>query len=341
MRFAREVIPIVLALFSFGLAESHATEPGSQPYIDQLLDDLKSKSSSKPEGTQMSSETPYLDQRRMQLLRERSDPPEGAYLEQLKQTLPEPKGEGSEGYAEKVKSNLPPNENPSAIQNYHEGKSELQFKRPGQIHHAIGLRVSAKVDRQISAAQSGSVNLPFETFYGREFRPEVTAFYEYQPFHSEWLGNIGIVGSLGFNYFSAQGTFGFELPKPGNTGFFSSQARTSFQFFVVPVSVSAIYRFNLLRILRPYVMIGPTLVNYMEVRSDVGASKRGVSTAFTTSLGVALLLDWMSRSASWNLYSDYGVKHFYLTLDYTRVSPLGGDLRFASDSFSGGLTYEF
>ncbi|MEO5969207.1 MAG: hypothetical protein ABIQ95_04705, partial [Bdellovibrionia bacterium] len=214
-----------------------------------------------------------------------------------------------------------------------------EFKRPGNIHNAMGLRYSLSVSRTIEGA-AGSQAANFKSVYGGIYDPEFALFYEYQPFHSEWLGNIGIVTNVGIDYFYGVARFARELPKPGG-GVFPINSLTKLQFFSVPVTIALNYRFNLLRILRPYAMIGPTLIGYLESRNDGGPVLKGYSQGFTTSIGVSVLMDWINKNSSWDLYSSFAVKHYYLTLDYTRLVPLSGDVRFSFEGISAGLTFEY
>jgi hypothetical protein len=150
------------------------------------------------------------------------------------------------------------------------------------------------------------------------------------------------VGSVGLGYYHGNGNFAVDLAKPDGSGeFFGTASRTKFQFFTLPVMAGLSYRFNLLRILRPYVMAGPTLIGYVEMRNDSKEGNRGYSTGVYFSGGVSILLDWISKTSSWELYSNEGVKHYYLTIDYSRLSTLSGDVSVAVSGVYAGLTFEF
>jgi hypothetical protein len=316
-------------------------EPNGQPYIDQLLQEIHGSKSPRDNKDSQSGNSTYLEGIQTRLKSETSQSPPGSFIEDLKATdaLRDEAGK-SESYSEKERIRLETKSTTGAIQAVHEGKSELEFKRPGSIHHAMGLRYSVSINREIGGTSVAQA-FDFQNIYGGSYAPEFAIFYEYQPFHSEWFGNVGIVGSVGVNYFYGVGQYAIQVPKPGGTGFFPANSAQKLQFFAVPIMVALNYRFNLFRILRPYVMLGPTLIGYLESRNDSVASNRGHSQGFTTSLGVSILMDWLSRGSSWNLYEDFAVKHYYLTLDYTQLVPLTGDVSFAFRGVSAGLTFEY
>jgi hypothetical protein len=317
----------------------------SQPYIDHLLKTMDSDNPPGQYSGNLKNGTPFIDSVNSKLNKEDTDQKESSYIEELRMTDPNPeKNKEHENYSGNIKSNLEPKDQTGAIQAYHEGRSELEFMRPGNIHNAIGFRYSVSgparaIEEGNSAVSAGSFN---NVYSAGIYAPEFSVFYEFQPFHSEWFGNFGLVASIGVNYFYGVGKFGLQLTKPGGVGLFSSQSLTQFQFLYIPVMVGVNYRFNLLRILRPYVMVAPTLIGMFESRNDNGPFHYGRAQGVTASLGVSILLDWWSRSTSWDLYEDYSVKHFYLTLDGTWLEPIDGRyISIRSKGFTAGMTYEF
>ena len=110
----------------------------------------------------------------------------------------------------------------------------------------------------------------------------------------------------GMSYFHGLGVFAqpLEIPQPGGTSsgkLFSNQSNTKYQFFAAPVTVGLDYRFNLFRFLRPYIIAGPTVVGYVEMRNDATPGSHGHSEGFLVAAGASLLLDWMSSEGSWDL----------------------------------------
>lgn len=316
-----------------GSSSAHADNNTASPYVDALRKKLDSETPAPTESYTESlrvklggSETSqgYSEQVRQQLLKKDTD-----------QLAPVPPS----SYTETEKQRLGPPENGGAIQAVNEGHSELKAKRVGEIHHAAGLRYGASLTRDITAA-AGAASAPFNSIYGSNYAPDVTLFYEYQPFHSEWFGNFGLVSSLGVGYYHGGGKFSVDLTKPSG-GQFGTESRTKFQFFTLPLMAGVDYRFNLLRYLRPFVMVGPTLIYYTEKRSDDRESFSGYSKGVFFSGGVSILLDWINGASSWDLYTEHGVKHYYLTVDYSRLSTFSGVVSVAVSGINAGLTFEF
>ncbi|MCM2277088.1 MAG: hypothetical protein NDJ89_03345 [Oligoflexia bacterium] len=321
----------LLGAMSFlGLTAAFAAEQGgtsAQPYIDSIRSELPEESA-----------RPSLEEERRRLREEK--PEEGSYIEKLKSEDPEsfkkPENEGT--YLEEKRRNLDPKESGGAIQALHEGRSELKPRFEGEIHHAFGFRIGATADRSLSG---DAVARSFESVYGSGFAPDLTLFYEYQPFRSEWAGNIGLYGSLGASYFSGKGAFQY-LPKKAWDGMnFPEEARTGFKFFIVPVSLGLDYRFNLFHFIRPYVIAAPTAIAYFETRSDEVEGHRGYSKALFMAGGASILLDWISSDGAWDQYTSNNVRHTYLTVEYSRYDTIAGDLDFSISGLSAGILFEY
>lgn len=332
------------------LAQENSAEGESvQPYIDSVKEELDETHPVPKHGAES-----YIESIQKKLREEDPDQelssqdPNGGYIDQLRRDYPEklapppaaPDGALVQPYIDAQKLELEPKESGGAIQAVKDGTSELKARRDGNIHHAFGLKYGASLTRNITAPAGTAAN-NFNDIYGANYAPDLSFFYEYQPFHSEWLGNIGIIGMAGVGYFSGNGRYPFALNKPGGGQFGLTAASSRVQFFSLPVTVGVDYRFNLFRILRPYVMVGPTAIGYLEIRLDGGSSFRGVSSGFLAQAGVSLLLDWLSRGASWDAYAEHGIKHSYLTLDYTRLTTFSGDVNFAVDGIVAGLAFEY
>jgi hypothetical protein len=108
----------------------------------------------------------------------------------------------------------------------------------------------------------------------------------------------------------------------------------------IPVTVGAVYRFNLLRLLRPYLKVGASLVGYLEDRSDDLGVLRGNSRGVTSGAGVAFPLDWLDSGGSWSMYDTFRVNRYFLTVDYQRLDTFSGALDFSVSGLSIGLLFE-
>jgi hypothetical protein len=323
---------------------AYSEEKPVSPYIDQIRREMDERDRAKRDNSEPtdSSNTvdPYLQSVRKKLDREKpqSETSSESYTEQQKKLLAAPKNPtGSESYSDQEKAKLAPESNPSAIQAVKEGKSELHARRSGEIHNAAGIRIGPSLTHDVTASTGLR---PFNDIYGSNAQPDVELFYEYQPWHSEWYGNLGIFGQTGVGYAHGKGVFQFPVANPSaNTKDTSSS--TTFQFFTVPVTVGLNYRFNLFRYLRPFVMAGPSEIIFYEGRSDGQDGHTARSTGFLATGGVSILMDWISGQSSQDLYSSNGIKHYYLSIDYSRLSTFSGDVRVTVSGIYAGFTFEF
>jgi len=313
-------------------------EPVSnQPYIDQVKRGWKEK----PAAVQAdpSVPDPYL-----QSIKKKQLPtsyPNESYIEHLRKSDPSLQRETPSTFLDREKEKMTPKETRSAIADTKSGRSQVRAKKEGKIRNAAGFRVGAAVDRAV--ARPGGTTT-FTQVYGNKWVPDITAFFEYQPFHSEWLGNVGVVASFGFTQNRGSGQFAFAPNRPpilGGTTTFSTKSSTNFNFISLPLVIGANYRFNLARIIRPYAQIGAAAIGYIETRDDQKKGNRGYSNGYSMSVGANLKLDWLDKTTSWDLYQSSGIQQYYLTIDYTRLATLAGPVDFTVSGFSAGLTYEF
>ncbi|MBI2711263.1 MAG: hypothetical protein HYX41_00165 [Bdellovibrio sp.] len=323
---------LVLGLFNLNAAAS-STSPS---YIDEIKrqmreqgEDLDKKSGEGPsyiESIKRSDTTEVEDSR--------------GYTERIRKAIQDDRVEGDDrSYTEVEKIKLEPKPEGGAIQAVLDGKSELSAKKKGDIHFHAGLRYGVAMAREITAAR-GYQGADFGAVYGSQYAPDFAFFYEYQPFHSEWFGSFGILGMLGLGYYRGLGQFSYSIPKPGG-GTFSQSSSTAFTLYVLPVTVGVSYRFNLFRLLRQFIIVGPTAIAYYEARIDDASNKRAYSFSMMGTVGVSVLLDWMEKTGTFDLYSLHGVHHLYLNVDYSRWLPFPGDFSFAGSALTVGLSLEF
>jgi len=318
------------AAFLFCLSAPAYAETGSiQPYIDQLKKDMP-PSEGKREGS-------FIESVRQKLPSE----PSGSYIDHLKSNFEQAPERKSAIEKERARQSAEgKNQTSGPIEKLKTGKSELELRRPGEIGNAMGFRIGATLTRDITATNgAGAKN--YSDIYGGDRVPEISLFYEFQPFHSEWFGNVGFFGNMGVGFDSGKGTFQYQPPNAGGGAAFTAESRTRFKFFYAPVVAGMNYRFNLFRIVRPFVMAGPALIPYWETRDDSKPGVKGFSRGLYVSAGASLLLDFVNRASAWDLYEAHGVKHYYLTVDYSRLTTSVGDVLFNVNGFSAGFTFEF
>ena len=311
----------------------------SQPYIDSLLQKQKEEAG---EETSQPPES-YTEKLKKKLAEEEAQSggnPGESYIERLRREDPDRFGKPQDShYTETLKQKLEPGEVGGAIRAVQEGRSELKPRYKDGYTGAFAVRYAAVATRSYNG-NAESVYQPFASVYGGNYVPEIGFFYEHQPFHSEIFGNLGLVGGVSISYAHGSGAFQTDLPKPWGGGNFGAP-RTLFQFWTIPVSLGANYRFNLLHYLRPFVQALPTLTLYSEDRNDGVDAKKGFSLAFQWSGGVSILMDWLSPSGAWDAYHQNGIRHTYLTLEYAVVTPIASPVTFGQNGLYGGITFEF
>ncbi len=321
-------------------------EESNQPYIDLLKQTMPPEKNVAP-AAESGEPDPYIQSIRK---KQEAQPgwvedPSQNYTDRLRESDPKRgQNESSEGYSDGIRSRLEPKPPGGAIEAVMQNRSELQQKRLGDIHHAFGFRVSASRTFSITG-ETGSANGNFSDYYKTGYTPELSFFWEYQPFHSEWFGNFGLIGSGTVSYAMGKGRFpsavAGSLANPFGGSDFTLDSRTNLRFITIPVSVGLIYRFNLPRIIRPYAMVAPTLTAYGEYRDDNKGSKTGYSTGILFSGGINLEVDRLFKELAWDLYADYGIKKFYLTIDYSKLTTASGLISFDRSVVSLGMTYEY
>ncbi len=311
----------------------------SQPYIDQIKLEMEPKPPSSFSGASYTEEVKKKLESENPALKGADE----SYIDYLREQNPSLRSKSSEEtYLEAEKAKLKPKNEIGAIQAVQEGKSGLQLKKPGAISQAFGLRYGvSSIDRKLSYSGS-SDHIDFKSLYGKNYAPEFSFLYEYQLGHSETFGSLGLIGILGVGIFSGTGQLSIQLEDPRSPGtYFSTQSQTTFQLFSFPATVGLSYRFNLFHFLRPYLMVGPTATGFWEIRSDSKPNDLALSYSAYASVGVAILLDWMSQATNWGLFSEHGIHHSYLTVDYIQIIPIGGKVRVQSTGVFAGFTFEY
>ncbi|MGE0615000.1 MAG: hypothetical protein AB7P04_05135 [Bacteriovoracia bacterium] len=331
----------VLAACAGKSASEGIDEPSKQPFIDKVKAEIAEREKDNPpppDGT-------FIEQKRQEIVE--ANPPSGeaekSFIESVKEKDPEYFQKPADpSYTEVAKSQLDPTPEKGAIERVKDGTSELELKRPGDIRFAAGLRVGA-VMRFNATGESGTVAQSFTSVYpnSQGYHPNFSFFWEWQPFHSEWLGSLGLMTNVGFSAFRGNGVFEVDLPNEKTGAQFGSKSRTVFAFVHLPISIGLNYRFNLLRILRPYVMVLPTFMPFLEERNDGQPSHKGYSLGLYYGGGIAIQLDRISDEMTWNLYDSFGIKHYYLNIEYAKLTTIKGAVRFDDYGVLAGLTFEY
>jgi hypothetical protein len=311
-------------------AQDVSIQEDAQPYIDRV------KKSLPPENEVQGSES-FLDREKKKIEQDQDlavDANE-PYIERLKKKFPDDQKVevSAEGYSEKEKSKLPAvTERESPITMVKEGRDrKLDFGETPDIHNAAGIKIGVTPGIQVTV--EGGTHT-FNDVYGTGFQPELMFHYERQFFHSENFGSFGVGTDFGLAYSGAKGLMQFNFNG-------SNKSITGFSFMQFPVLFNAIYRFNLLRVLRPYVSAGAGAIGYLETREDAKADKRGYSAVYNGSLGVSILLDFLDSSTHRDSYLASGFQHTYLFIEYLYLNSFKSSVMFRRAGIYSGFLFEF
>ena len=326
----RALTPIELIAWA-ALKISHGDEV--QPYIDQIKKELP------PEDKPTVGS--YSDQEKKKLEKEAAaenttiEKPGESYSERVRKKILEdhPTEETSTGYTANQKTILPSEKvrlNP--ITTVKAGNDyKLGLGDQPTIKDAAGFKFGVSPGMQVIS--SGDTQI-FKQVYGSGFQPEILFHYERQFFHSEYIGSFGLGADFGLAYSGGNGVLQF-----GFNG--STQSHTQFGFAQVPLIVNGTYRFNLLRILRPYASAGLGTILYDEFRNDTKPDRRGYTFVYQTNFGVSLLMDFFDSNTHVDGYLSNGIQHTYLFAEYEYLNSIASTVVFMRSGIYSGFLFEF
>ena len=147
--------------------------------------------------------------------------------------------------------------------------------------------------------------------YGGTWQPDLQIRYERELFHSETFGSFGLGLDFGASYAEGYGRYQFGF---GSTN--SLQSRTKFSFVQIPLLIGGVYRFNLFRVIRPYVGASVGTMGYTEIRTDGVDSKRGYTFIYDGRVGASILLDGLDQKTARDGYLSSGIQHTFLFAEY-------------------------
>ena len=287
---------------------THADEVSSQPYIDRV----KKKLNDDDAKTAGSSES-YSESIKKTLPPEPDDTE--SYSEREKKRLNLKKDESSEDYSKKIKDDLPPEEDTgSTIAKVKEGRDKRPTPKMPPITTAFSAKFGLSPGVTVKNSE-GAVN--FQDMYGNgsSWQPDLVLHYERQFFHSENYGSFGLQADLGISYAEGYGQYQYGF---GSTD--SKLSKTKFSFLQVPITVGGIYRFNLFRLLRPYVGVGIGTMLYDEIRSDDNPDKHGETPIYEGEVGLALELNLFDKTTATDGFLSAGIQHSYIFMEYMKMN---------------------
>ena len=324
LHFLAPLEMIAWTILKFTQAEE---APSIQPYIDRVKKKLEET------NTKHESNDSFIEAERKKLPPS-SEGTESSFIDKVKKTLPEEKASG-ENYSSETKALLPPEKvTESPIERVKEGRDQLPRPERPLIKNAVSILLG--VNPGISVENSKSF-VKFSEMYGLGWQPDFLIRYERQLFHSENYGSFGVGVDMGVSYAEGFGQYNF-----GFGSLNSKQSRTKFSFLQIPLSVSSVYRFNLLRFVRPYAGASIGSINYTEIRSDAGQDKRGFAIITQGKVGVSLLLDILDRKTSMDGFLANGIQHTYLFAEYLVMrTVLGLGVTFERSGVYLGFLFEY
>ncbi|MBL7715575.1 MAG: hypothetical protein JNL01_08915 [Bdellovibrionales bacterium] len=346
----------VASALLFGML-SGSTQVLAQDSVSPHIDQIKAKSKiyqrdAEAEAEEQAKGT-YTQREKEKLLKEKPRDgstfvPEGSsYTEGLKSKILEKESaDPSEGYTDRIKKRLIEEEKEltegGAIQKVQDGKSELEIKYADRIRSAMMFRVGVAIDRTFTVS-SGATAANFSTVYGSGWAPDFLFSYEWQPYHSEWFGNIGFVFGGGLAFYDGKGRF--QNPPPSippelGGGSYDAVSSVKFRFYTVPVFAGLNYRFNLFRIVRPYVQATPMLLGYWEGRTDRTNGQKGFSKGAILSGGIAIPMNFLSRKEAGDQYTQSGIQRMSLMIDFSKLFTIASAVNFNYQGISIGFLAE-
>lgn len=314
--FAKSVLFLADAL---SVSEAQAQTLQSADEVQPYIESVKKKYGVKPpreEPEALSSETtvqpeagpiqPYIDKMKAQ----------------IRESEAESRSEKTGGSSDSIQP---------YIETVKKGK-ELEPKYRTSVRNAAGIAVLASSDFDIKSNQVQANS--FDTVYepNRKYVPGVDLFYEYQFLRDRTWGSLGVVSHLKVFVARGKGIFTNRQERSDDT---------KFRFTAVPVSLGLGYRFLMGRLVVPFAQLSMVGTPILESRDDQKPSRRSISHGYTSTLGVALSLDWISRRDAWTRYDAYGALHTYLTLQWERARALGGPVAVNYNALFAGLGFEF
>ena len=308
-----------------------------------------------PEDLPDNGVQPYIDRLRGKIMEEDSKtqpppPSSGSYSEDQKMILnqsPDAAQSGSAGYTEQQRALLPPAESSVGHTVIEKEKLPPAKERESPItvvkerrDHGTGMGELPKITEGFSFKLGVSPGIDvtggkrvFNSIYKDTWNPDVWFHYELPLYRSENFGTLAVGGDFGFSY---AGGFG-QLLFPFNG---TTDSETSFSFLQVPLLVDLYYRFNLFRILRPYVSGGLGALIYEETRNDDKPDIRGYSFVYQAIAGVALLLDFADSYTARESYLSEGIQHTYLFVEYDHLDSLSTGVQVKRNGIYSGFLFE-
>jgi hypothetical protein len=222
-----------------------------------------------------------------------------------------------------------------------EGEGNGDYKTPQRFAYELTFGpYKPDIDGEFHGART-----PYADYFGSGQHLLIRTELDYQFLHR--FGSLA--AGFGLGYFSVTGT----APVASGTGALSGDQSN---LKVVPLSLSAVYRFDVLLEQRkiplvPFAKLGLDWAYWQNtdgngnIAASGGGHARGGTWGWHAGGGVALMLDFIDPDAARDFDNDLGVNHTGLTFEYyhSDISGLGqsGQLHVGDDNWTLGLVLEF
>jgi hypothetical protein len=326
----------LIAAICLSFSGAFADDDSVQPYIDHLKQGMKDPTS--PSGDENGS--PYIDSLKAKLPADDSIGYSAKIKEQLDKGRPTPGVSGSP-YIDQEKAKIGPGDQSSPIADVAAGHSELPYVKNTDVKNTFGIRYGVGLTRNITANSTVGTGRDFNGVYGSNYAPDFALYYEYLLFRKPF-GQLGIFGMGEVGIFKGLGTFQVQPVDAVNPGqLLSDQSSVQFTYIELPAVAGLDFRIPLFKYVEPYVMAGPAVIYGLEERNDGGGSYHVLSGGYYGSVGISVLMDWISRKEDWARYDQGGIKHAYLNVEYSHLGTFTGGVNYSVSGPYLGVTFDF
>lgn len=185
----------------------------------------------------------------------------------------------------------------------------------------------------------GNSGRSYSEIYGTQSATSIVSL-EYEKILTKEAGKIGLQVGLSVFFANGRGVFASDQ----NAG---KRPDETVNLFGFPLFLNGIYKAQYwdFQPVIPYGGAGIGYIPYLEFRNDKKfgeAFKRSGAPVAQFFGGVAFQLDFLDQEGLWQLDTEYGINHIYLTLAFKKWLGLSsGTNNFSSSIFEGGVIVEF
>jgi hypothetical protein len=207
----------------------------------------------------------------------------------------------------------------------------LEPKYKGKAMHSAGISVAVVTNLDISStsAQANS----FESVYRTKvkYNPTVDLYYERYLLRDRRYGAFG--PHMRFGIVTTKGSGRFTVR--------NQESDVRFRFVAFPIAAGVVYRAIQPRFIVPYGQAALVGIPFFESRNDDKKTKRGITSSYSMTFGVAVNMDWIGRRNAWERYDEHGILHSSVFVQQQFLRPLAGRVDFSSTTTMMGFGFEY